>query len=124
MARCLIATHFDTLGGKYTANLRQKLRGHRLCHEQPFDCVAGAVLLRFGVVGNPDRHGHIAVRVHVDMAVAVKMLDDGHLGLAADAFDQALATARDDHIDILRHRNELADRFTVGRLHQLHGIGW
>ena len=56
------------------------------------------------VVGQPqardraDRTGMLA-----RMAVAVEVLDHRHLGLAADALDQALAAARDDHVHVLGH---------------------
>ena len=50
------------------------------------------------------------------------MLDDGHLGITADALDQALAAARDDHVHIFGQRDELAHHLAVGGLHQLHGV--
>jgi hypothetical protein len=94
-----------------------------LAFQQAFAGVAGAVLLRLGVVGHLDRHGQVAGVVHIGVAVAVQVLDDGHLGIAADALDQALAAARDDHVHILRHGNQLAHGLAVGGLHQLHRIG-
>jgi hypothetical protein len=52
------------------------------------------------------------------------VLDHGHLGIAADALDQALAAARDDHVHKLRHGDELAHGLAVGGLHQLHRVLW
>ena len=40
-----------------------------------------------------------ALGVDVDVAVALVVLDDRHLGLGDDAADQALAAARDDQVD-------------------------
>jgi glutamate-5-semialdehyde dehydrogenase len=50
------------------------------------------------------------------VAIAVQVLDDRHFRITADALDQALAAARNDHIDILRHGDELTDRAVVGEL--------
>ena len=69
------------------------------------------------------RHVEVGRVVDVDVAVAVQVLDDRHLGLAADALDQALAAARDDHVDVLRHGDQLAHGLAVGGLHQLHRLG-
>lgn len=49
--------------------------------------------------------------------------DHRHLGLAADALDQALAAARDDHVDVFGHADQRADRGAVGGFHHLHGGG-
>ena len=56
------------------------------------------------------------------MAVAIQMLDHRHLGIAAHAFDQAFAAARNDDIDELRHRDQLGNGLPIGGLHQLHCI--
>ena len=48
--------------------------------------------------------------------------DHRHLGLAADALDQALAAARDDHVHVLRHGDQGADGGAVGRVHDLDGV--
>src|SRR5574343_1908578 len=78
------ATHLLALGGVDGANLRQKLGRHATRHEQAFAGVAGAVFLGLGVVGHLDRHGDVARVVHIGVAVAVQVLDDGHLGFGAD----------------------------------------
>jgi hypothetical protein len=44
----------------------------------------------------------------------------GTLASAADALDQALAAARDDHVHVLGHGDQAAHGGTVGGLHQLH----
>ena len=76
----------------------------------------------FGVVGHPHRHGDVAALVDVHMAIAVQVLDDGHFGARADALDQALAAARNDHINILRHGDQVTHGSAVGDWHQLHHV--
>ena len=56
------------------------------------------------------------------MAVAVQVFDDGHPGVPADALNQPLAAARNDHVDKLRHGDQVAHRVPVGGGHQLHHI--
>ena len=56
------------------------------------------------------------------MAVAIQMLDDRHLGIAADALDQALAATGNDDVHIVGHGNQLAHGLAVGRTHQLHAV--
>jgi hypothetical protein len=101
----------------------QELGGDGLVHEQRLGGVAWAQLLRLGVVDDGQRHVEVGRRVDVDMAVAVEVLDDGDPGLARDALDQALAAARDDHVDRFRRCDEVADDGAVGGRHQLHRIG-
>ncbi len=54
------------------------------------------------------------------MADAVQVLDHRYPGVATDAFDQPLAAARHDHIDVFRHADQRADRSPVSGLHDLH----
>jgi len=54
------------------------------------------------------------------MADAVEVLDHRHAGVAADALNQALATAGDDHIHILGHADQRTHRSPVGGFHDLH----
>ncbi len=116
------AAHFHALGRIDGADPREEFRRHATRDEQPFAGIAGTVLLRLGVVGHLHGHGDIAGVVHVGVAVAVQVLDDGHLGIAADALDQALAAAGDDDVHVLRHGDEVPHGFAVGGLHELHGI--
>ena len=69
--------------------------------------------------------GHVEIgrRIDVHVAVAGEMLDDRHLGLGRHAANEPLAAARNRQVDVLRHRQKLADGLAVGRAHQLHGIG-
>ncbi len=74
--------------------------------------------------GSGDAHGQLEVDLGVDddVAVAVQVLDHRYARLGGDALDQALAAARDDHVDELRHRDQRAHRGAVGGRHQLHGV--
>ena len=101
----------------------RKLRRHGAVHQQRFGGVAGAVFLRLGVVGDAQRQLQVDRVVDIDMAVAVQVLDHRHLGLGADALDQPLAAARDDHVHVLGHGDQAADRRAVGGGHQLHRVG-
>ena len=87
--------------------------------EQRFHRVAGRVALRLRVVGDADRHLGVRVRVDVDVADAVEVLDHGHLRLAGDPLDKPLAAARDDHVDVLLIGDETADRRAVDRRDEL-----
>jgi hypothetical protein len=53
---------------------------------------------------------------------AVEVLDDGHLRLARDAFDQALSAARHDDVDVPVVRDQMPDRGPVRRRDELHGV--
>ena len=118
--RARVAAHLDALGREHRADARQERRRLRGVHQQRLGGVAGAVLLRLGVVGDAHRQLEVDALVDVGVAVAVQVLDDGHAGLARDALDQALAAARDDHVDELGHRDQPADGGAVGGLDQLH----
>ena len=57
------------------------------------------------------------------MADAVQVFDYRHSGLFGYAFDQTLAAARNDHVDVFRHGYHTADRGPVGGSYHLHRIG-
>ena len=118
------AAHLHTFGGVNCTDFGQKFSGHAPRHQQAFARVAGAVLLGFGIVGHVHGHVDVARLVHIGVAIAIQVLDDGHFGLSADALNQTLATPRDDHVHKLRHGDELAHGGAVGGLHQLHGVHW
>ena len=105
------------------APMRQEFRRHALGHEQALAGVTGAVFLGLGVVGDAHRHGGVAGVVDVYVTVAVQVLEHRHFGVAADALDQAFATAWDGHVDILGHADEVAYHLALGGLHQLHAVG-
>jgi hypothetical protein len=106
-----------------TAPMRGRKAAACAVHQQRLGGVAGAVLLRLGVVGDGQRLLQVDLGVDVGVAVAVQVLDDRHLGLGADALDQALAAARDDHVHVLGHGDQPAHGGAVGGLDQLHGVG-
>ena len=117
-----VAAHEHAFGRVDGGHARQKARGHATGHQQRFGGVAGAVFLGFGVVGHFQGQIFVARLVHVGVAHAVQVLDDGHFGFGADALDQAAAAARDDDVHVLRHGNERAHGGAIGRGHQLHAV--
>ena len=50
------------------------------------------------------------------------MFDDGNFGFLANTLDQTFATSRDDDVDKFFQCDQVAHRFAVCGLHQLHGI--
>jgi hypothetical protein len=56
------------------------------------------------------------------VANPVEVLDHRDARLARQALDQFLAAARDDDVDVLGHRDQLADRRAVGRRDRLHRV--
>ena len=121
--RSRIAAHFHALGGEDGADARQESRCCALMHQQRFGRVARAVFLGLGVFGDDQRLFQVELGIDIGVAVAVQMLDYRHLGFLADALDQSLAAARDDHVDIGRHGDQFADGGAVGGFHHLHGVG-
>ena len=120
--RFRVAAHFHGLAREHGRQAPQEFGRDGARHQQAFGGVAGAVLLRLGVVGHLHGQVEVARVVHIGVAVAVQVLDHGHLGLGADALDQALAAARDDDVDELGHGDELAHGGAVGCGHQLHRL--
>ena len=60
---------------------------------------ADAGALGLGVQDDLDGHRLVGGGVHVDVAIAGVVLEDGHRGFGRDAADQALAAARDGEVD-------------------------
>ena len=105
------------------AELGQYLGGNFGGDQQRLHRVAGAIALRFGVDRDRDCLFHVGLPVNIDMADAVQMLDHRHLGIFGHEFDQALAAARDHHVHILRHGQQLAHGLAVGGVQHLHRVG-
>ena len=74
-----------------------------------------------GVEHDVPRHVPVGGLVDVDVADAVEMRDHRHAAFVLHALDQALAAARHDDVDPLRHGEHGADRSPVGRRHELDG---
>ena len=91
-----VAAHLYAFGGVDGSDSGQKLTGYIARHQQALNRVARAVFVGFGVVGHA--HGHVNVTrvIHIHVAVAVQVLDDGHFGILADAFNQPLAAPWND----------------------------
>ena len=91
-------------------------------HQQAFGGVADPRTLALRVDENPHSHWQVGGCVDIDVADAVVVLDDRHLGFGHDALDQRLAAARNGHVDVLRHLQELPHGIAINSRHKLHGM--
>ena len=64
----------------------------------------------------------VGLSVDIDMADAVKMLENRHLTLGHHTFDQAFAAAGHYQVDIFRHGEQRAHRGTIHHRHYLRCI--
>src|SRR5690554_4011621 len=58
--------------------------------------------------------------IDVNMAYAVKMLDNRHTSISTNALDQTLSTSGHNDIHIVRHGNQFANRSSVGGFNHLY----
>src|SRR5699024_234607 len=89
---------------------------------QRFHGVAGAQPLGLGVDGDGNGLVAIGVVVDVDVADAVEVLDDRHLGVFGHELDQATTAARHDDVDVIGHGQQRRNRFAVGGGDDLHRV--
>ena len=124
-ARFVVAAQLDALArGRSCASGGSTSLRDAARDQQRFHRVAGAEALRLRVVGDAQRLVEVGLVVDVDVAHAVQVLDHRDARLAHQPLDQALAAARHDHVDVVLHGDELADRRAVGGLDHLHrGFG-
>ena len=119
----LFATaHLYTLGRQHCGNGQQEARRAGAGDEQRFGGVAGAVALGLRVLDDGERLVRVCFVVKIDMAVAVEVLDHRYARFGQQARDQPLATARDDHIDVLAHGDQVANGGAIGRVDDLHRV--
>ena len=85
-----------------------------LVHQNRLDGVAHAGALRLGVLDDAKRHGEVGLGMHVDVAVALPRLDDGHAGLLDAGLDKRVAAARDEDVHEAVRTHELDGLFAVG----------
>ena len=102
---------------------RQKFAGDLIVDQEALRRVAHARPLTLGVDDDALGHRQVGGGVHVDVAVALVVLEHRHGRLGGDAADQPLAAARDYQVDVLVQPQQLADGVAVRRRHQLHGVG-
>ena len=119
----LATAQFDALGAKLFSHCRQKFCRDGLIHQQGFHRAANAITVGLGVERNALRLGKIGMGTDVYMADAVQVFDHRHLGITADPFDQPLAAARHDDINVLGHGDQRADSGTIGHFNHLHHGG-
>ena len=90
-------------------------------YQQGFHAVAGAVALGLGIDGDGLGHLCIGPGVDVNMAIAVEVLDDRYARPIDDEFDQAFATARDEHVHKIVHGEQGANGGAIAGGDELHG---
>ena len=67
-------------------------------------------------------HGEIGRAIDKDMANTMVMLDDRHASVLHHRFDQRMAAARHDHIEIAVHPGKKAHTLAIGEGHKLDDI--
>jgi hypothetical protein len=99
-------------------------RGVAICavNQKRFGRPANAGAAHLGVYGNCQRLGGVSRLVDIGMTNSIEMGEYGDARIILDAFDQRLATARDDDVDQAARRQHRADAGSVCNRHELDGI--
>jgi hypothetical protein len=82
-------------------------------HQEAFGCAADAGAACLGVQDHSARLLEVGVLVGVDVADAFEVGEDGNPRLALDEAHEALAAARDDHVDVAHGPQHGRDRRAV-----------
>jgi hypothetical protein len=91
--------------------------------QQRLGGAANAGTAHLGVDGDRNRHVEFGRAVDIEVADAFKMRENRHARLLLHSGHEALAPARDDHVEIAGKTGEhLADRRAVGYGHELDRI--
>ena len=100
---------------------RQKVEGDGAVHEQRFSGVTGRVALGLGVFSHANGYVEVGFGVDVGVADALKMLDHRNGRFGRETGDEALAAARNKHVDVVAGPDELAHQGAVGGFDELDG---
>ena len=119
----IVGAHFDFFGVEAGADDGEKVGGDGGIHQQGFHGVADGGALAFGVEDDFLGHFQIRVGVHINMANAFVMFDDGHFGAVGHGANEAFAAARHAQIHVLRQREQFLDGLAVGGADDLDGVG-
>ena len=92
-------------------------------HEHGFRGVADAGALRFRVHHDLGRHLEIRFLIDINDADAVGMFDHRHARVTNDRFDQGMAAARNDEVDVTVHLRHVPDRFAIGFRNEQNAVG-
>ena len=103
-------------------DLRKKLGGNRLVHEQRFHRVADGGTLDLRVQRDFPGHFQIRVGIHKNVADALVMFDDRHLGALGHGANQTFAAAGHAQVNVLRERKQNGNRLAIGHGHHLDGV--
>ena len=82
--------------------------------EQRFGGAADSGAPHLGVDDDAPGHRQIGAAVHIGVADAVEMLEDGDAALRRDALDQRPPAARHDDVDQIVELEQRADRGAIG----------
>ena len=118
-----VAAQFDAARPEGVGGAGQEGGGDVAVDEERFDRVADAGALGLRVDDEFDRHVQVGGAVHVEDANAVVVLDDGHAGVLDDGFDERLAAARHEQIDVFVHLCEVADGLAAGVRDEEDAVG-
>ena len=99
LTRRRIAAHGAAGLDQRVDQLPQQERGDRAMHEQGFGCAADPGSPHLGVDDDPQRLVEIHGTIDVDMHDAFEMGEHRHPRLTLNALDQALSSARHDHVE-------------------------
>ena len=96
---------------------------HVFMDQQRFHGTTNTIAIGFSIFRNGDCFVDIGRFIDIDVADAIKVLDNRHTCLLTDARHQALATTRNDHINVIIKRKQGTDSCTIGGFNQLHRGG-
>ena len=100
---------------------RKKYRGDRFIHQQRLHRVANGRALALCVHDDFLGHLQVGVGVHIDVANAFVMFDDGHLRAFGHRSNQSLTAARHAKINVLGEGEQLTYGLAVGCRYDLDG---
>ncbi|MNS95139.1 hypothetical protein D3C72_1293830 [compost metagenome] len=121
--RTFATTQFDAFFAELGGHRRQEILSNSLIDQQGLHRTANTVAISLGIERDALGLGQIGVGTDVNVADTVQMLDHWYAGITADTFDQATATARHDHVDVLGHGDHRANSGTVSGFDHLHHSG-
>ena len=117
----LVTAHLDIVVVEDAGHGRQKVEGDGAVHEQRFSGVTGRVALGLGVFSHANGYVEVGFGVDVGVADALKMLDHRNGRFGRETGDEALAAARNKHVDVVAGTDELAHQGAVGGFDELDG---
>ena len=116
-----ISTHFDSCIHQRAQNALPDGVDNIAVDKQTLRRATDACAACFGVQHNVQRFDRIGINVDIDVHNALEVSKHRHPRLALNQTDKALAAARNDHIDEIRHFQHFRHRRSVACGNQLNG---